>query len=149
MKIDIKVFEGVSVAAFENIPSTDNASVVCDIMNTIGNAGIDLDMISLEVSPSNKINAGFTFEDANLSSLIKAVKGFNVPTPIINCGNVKFVLKSPEMIGKAGFTASVLTAIHSIGCTPLLITTGIDEISILVSNSDSADVAKKLEEMFK
>lgn len=144
---EIKVFEGISAVTFNNLPSDNDGLLVCDIFSKIGAANIDLDMISQEISANGKINIGFTFADSDLTSLLSIVKTDNVPTPMVSCGNVKFVVKSPEMVGKPGVASRVISAVRSAGCVPLVITTGLDEISILVRDSDSTDVGKKLSEL--
>ena len=53
------------------------------------------------------------------------------------------------MINCPGFAAKIFTGLDDIGCVPLMITTAVDEISILVRDSDSADVGKALEKLFE
>lgn len=146
---DIKVFEGISAVTFGEISVKDTASDISALFTGIGNAGIDLDMISLELCANDKMNVGFTFADDDLSKLLGVVKQAKVPAPLVNCGNVKFVIKSAEMIGIPGYSAKVFAACCGVGCVPILVTTGIDEISVLVRDSESADVGTKLHEIFK
>ena len=147
---DIKVFEGVSAATFSNVPAADNNAYMCNMFTKIGEAGVDMDMISVEACANDTISVGFTFDDNDLTKLLPVINGSKGPlSPMISCGNVKFVIKSVEMINKPGFAAKILAALKSIKCTPLLITTGLDEISLLVSDSDNAEVAKQLEILFR
>lgn len=147
---DIKVFEGVSAATFSNVPAADNNAYICNMFTKIGEAGVDMDMISVEACADDTISVGFTFDDNDLTKLLPVINvSKGTLSPMISCGNVKFVIKSVEMINKPGFAAKILAALRNIKCTPLLITTGLDEISLLVSDSDSAEVAKQLEILFK
>ena len=146
---DIKVFEGVSAATFLEISTADNNAYICDMFTKIGEAGVDMDMISFELSVNDTVSVGFTFDDNDLTKLLPVVNGSkNTISPMISCGNVKFVIKSADMVNKPGFAAKILSSLRDIGCIPLLITTGLDEISLLVSDSDSSDVAKQLETLF-
>ena len=148
---DIKIYEGVTAVTIVGIATTDDAKTVNQLFENIGKASIDLDMISLELSVNDRMNVGFTFDDNELPKLLTVIKEMQdaIPSPLINCGNVKFVIKSPEMIGIPGYSAKIFSALRSVSCIPILVTTGIDEISLLVRNSDSADVGKKLNKMYQ
>ena len=47
-----------------------------------------------------------------------------------------------------GFSAKVFNALKNVGCIPILVTTGVDEISLLVADSSSADAANALDKLF-
>ena len=143
---DIKVFEGISSVAFSE--KTGGNASTCDILTRIGEGGIDVDMISLELAANDTISTGFTVSDEDLASLLPLVKSKDITTPIVNCGNVKFVIKSEEMVGRPGFAAMIFAELRAVGCVPLMVTTGIDEISILVRDSDSVDVGRALSKIF-
>ncbi|MCM1298985.1 MAG: aspartate kinase [[Eubacterium] siraeum] len=144
--IEIKVFEGITSVSFSE-KLTEN-SVYCDIFDRIGKAGIDLDMISTDLSTNDTMFIGFTIEDKDMPALLPLIKSDRVSTPKINCGNVKFILKSQDMVNCPGFSAKVFKALKNTGCTPILVTTGVDEISLLVTDSDSAEAAKALDMLF-
>ena len=143
---DIKVFEGISSVAFsERLGGEDG---VCSIFGRIGEGGIDVDMISLELTANDTVSTGFTVSDEDLAKLLPLIRSKDITTPIVNCGNVKFVIKSEEMVGRPGFAAKIFAELKAVGCTPLMVTTGIDEISILVRDSDSVDAGRALNEIF-
>lgn len=144
---DIKVFEGITSVSFNEKP--DKSVTAFGIFDRIGANGIDIDMISLELTPNDVLFVGFTLSDGDLSKLLPLLKTENITTPAVNCGNVKFVVKSEDMIECPGFAAKVFSALGEVGCVPLLVTTAVDEISILVRDSDSADVGKALEKLFE
>ena len=143
---DIKVFEGISSVAFNEKLSGETG--ICDIFTRIGEGGIDVDMISLELTANDTISTGFTISDEDLARLLPLIKSKAITTPIVNCGNVKFVIKAEEMVGCPGFAAKVFAGLKNAGCVPLMVTTGIDEISILVSDSDSTDAGRALNKIF-
>jgi aspartokinase len=67
---------------------------------------------------------------------------------MINVGNVKVTIKSDEMVNATGFASRVMSILREMDCLPLLVTTGIDEISLLVYESECVDLEKKLKETF-
>lgn len=144
---DIKVFEGITSVAFSQ--KLTAGSAYCEILDRIGKAGINLDMISADLAVNDTLCIGFTIDDEDLPRLLPLIKDKDISTPVINCGNVKFVIQSQTMINTPGFAAKVFSKLKSVGCVPVLITTGVDEISMLVSDSDSSDVGKVLAKMFK
>ena len=143
---DIKVFEGISSVAFSEKLAGD--ANTCDIFTRIGEGGIDVDMISLELTANDTISTGFTISDEDLAKLLPLIKSKAITTPVVNCGNVKFVIKAEEMVGCPGFAAKIFAGLKDVGCVPLMVTTGIDEISILVRDSDSTDAGRALNKIF-
>lgn len=144
---DLKVFEGITSVAFSE-KLTDSSSY-CEILDRIGKAGINLDMISADLAINDTLCIGFTVDDEDLPKLLPLIKDKRISTPVINCGNVKFVIQSKTMINTPGFAARIFSELKNVGCVPILITTGVDEISMLVRDSDSADVGKALAKMFE
>lgn len=144
---DIKVFEGITSVAFSE--RLTQSSSYCDILERVGRAGINLDMISADLGINDTLSIGFTVNDEDVPKLLPLIKDKSISTPVVNCGNVKFVIESKTMINTPGFAAQVFAELKAVGCVPLLITTGIDEISILVRDSDSADVGNALAKMFE
>lgn len=144
---DIKVFEGITSVAFSEKLSGNITAY--DIFNRIGAGNIDIDMISVELALNDTLFVGFTLSDEDLPSLLPLIKSENISTPTVNCGNVKFVIQSEDMINAPGYAAKVFAALKNAGSTPLLITTSVDEISILVRDSDSGDVGIALEKIFE
>lgn len=143
---NIKVFEGITSVSFNE---RLNGSVAAfRVFDKIGASGIDIDMISLDLALNDTLFAGFTLSDGDLAKLLPLLKSENITTPAVNCGNVKFVVKSEDMINSPGYAAKVFSALGDAGCVPLLVTTAVDEISVLVRYSDSADVGKALEKLF-
>ena len=143
---DIKVFEGISSVAFSEKLGGNTST--CDIFTRIGEGGIDVDMISLELTANDTISTGFTVSDEDLPRLLPLIRSKDITTPIVNCGNVKFVIKSEEMVDHPGFAAKIFAELKTVDCVPLMVTTGIDEISILVRDSDSTDVGRVLNVIF-
>ena len=68
--------------------------------------------------------------------------------PLVSCGNVKFTIKSDEMIGAAGFAMRVFAALSETGITPILVTTAEDEISLVVRACEMTALEETLKEAF-
>lgn len=143
---EIKVFEGIASIAFSE--KMTQSSSYCDILDRVGRAGINLDMISADLGINDTLSIGFTVSDEDIPKLLPLIKDKNISTPVVNCGNVKFLIQSETMIYTPGFAARIFSELKKTGCVPLLITTGVDEISMLVRDSDSADVGNALARMF-
>lgn len=147
---EITITENVSVVTFKNISNAGGNAFIADIFSKAAEAGISVDMISQAPATSDAVSFGFTFADEALITLLpiinKASEGKTAP--MINCGNVKFIIKSAEMANNVGFACKAFTAMKNAECTPVLVSTGIDEISLLVMPSDSAELEKQLRKLF-
>ena len=95
---------------------------------------------------------GFTFSDDDIPTLltvlpkITAVHGI---TPCVNSGNVKIVIKSEEMVDQAGFAAKVFEACENICADVMLITTSVDEISLLVGDSFATTLPEEIRKILR
>lgn len=136
----VNVTKNTSLATFNNIQYNTEKPVINTIFKAIGDAKINVDMISFESLSDGNIDFGFTFSDDDLSNLLPVLKNVaareNITTPMISVGNVKITLKAEEMAFCAGFAAEIFTKLFRDSVTPLLITTALDEISILMRESD-------------
>ena len=107
-------------------------------------------MISQTPPKSDMFSFGFTFSDDDIPTLltvlprITAVHGI---TPCVNSGNVKIVIKSEEMVDQAGFAAKVFKACENICADVMLITTSVDEISLLVGDSFATSLPEEIKKV--
>ncbi len=138
--MDIKITKNTSLATFNGIHYNTDNPIINAVFNAIGNVNINIDMISFEALPDGKIDFGFTFSDDDLNNLLPVLKSVasaeKITTPMISMSNVKITVSDPEMVYRAGFAAGVFSKLFKNNVTPLLITTALDEISILVRESD-------------
>jgi aspartokinase len=140
----------VSIVTFNNVPARYENTFICEVFEKSAAAGINIDMISQTPATSDKISFGFTFPDDDMPKLLTIVNSFShITTPMINVGNVKITVKSGDMITGTGFASRAFNALRGLDCLPLLVTTGIDEISMLVYEADAGDLEEKLKEVFK
>ena len=127
-----------SIVTFNNVPSSDENAFICGILEETADAGISVDMIAGTPSISDKVSFAFTVADGDMPKLLPIVNKRGGTAPLVICGNVKITVKSKQMEAGTGFAAKVFTTLQKLGCLPLLVTTGVDEISLLVHETDQA-----------
>lgn len=148
--MNITVTENVSAVTFNNVPLYK--TIMEDTLTAVAEAGINIDMISMAAPTSERFGFGFTLDDDDMPKLLTVVKRLKEKhdiTPMINSSNRKIVIKTGEMEAQAGFAAKVFNLLNKIDAMILLITTGVDEISVLIRESDGEAAEAGLRELFK
>ena len=148
--MNIIVTENVSAVTFNNVPLYK--TIMEDTLTAVAEAGINIDMISMTAPTSERFGFGFTLDDDDMPKLLSVVKHLKEKhdiTPMINSSNRKIVIKTGEMEAQAGFAAKVFNLLNKIDAMILLITTGVDEISVLIRESDGEAAEAGLRELFK
>jgi len=146
---DITTNEGISIITFGNIPFDSESEFICKVFSAAAREKINIDMISKTPVSAESTSVGFTFSDEDMPRMLKAAKEVNSDkAPMINSGNVKFIIKSAEMITGIGFAENVFKALAAAKANPILITTALDEISVVVRESDSSDFETELHKIF-
>ena len=148
--MNITVTENVSAVTFNNVPLYK--TIMEDSLTAVAEAGINIDMISMTAPTSERFGFGFTLDDDDMPKLLTVVKRLKEKhdiTPMINSSNRKIVIKTGEMEAQAGFAAKVFNLLNKIDAMILLITTGVDEISVLIRESDGEAAEAGLRELFK
>ena len=148
--MNITVTENVSAVTFNNVPLYK--TIMEDTLTAVAEAGINIDMISMTAPTSERFGLGFTLDDDDMPKLLTVVKRLKEKhdiTPMINSSNRKIVIKTGEMEAQAGFAAKVFNLLNKIDAMILLITTGVDEISVLIRESDGEAAEAGLRELFK
>lgn len=146
---EIIITEGISVATFNNVPT-----VMLKIFAKAAQSGVTVDMISQIPTTSDLISFGFSFSDDAIASVLPLVNALAVAVekkiqpPIVTCGNIKLTVKSDEMIEGTGFAAKVIDALEKAACVPMLTSTGVDEISVIVDDENAAELEKLLRTAF-
>ena len=146
----IEVTENVSAVSFNNVPL--NKTIMEDTLKAVADAGINLDMISMTAPMSEIFSFGFTVNDEDMPKLLKMnkqLKEISGVAPMINSSNRKIVIKTGEMTETIGFAARVFRILNSLEAMILMITTGIDEISMLIRDADADSVVAAFEQEFK
>ena len=148
--MNITVTENVSAVTFNNVPLYK--TIMEDTLTAVAEAGINIDMISMTAPTSERFGFGFTLDDDDMPKLLTVVKRLKEKhdiTPMINSSNRKIVIKTGEMEAQAGFAAKVFNLLNKIDAMILLITTGVDEISVLIRESDGEAAEAGLRALFK
>ncbi len=148
--MNITVTENVSAVTFNNVPLYK--TIMEDTLTAVAEAGINIDMISMTAPTSERFGFGFTLDDDDMPKLLGVVKHLKEKhniTPMINSSNRKIVIKTGEMEAQAGFAAKVFNLLNRIDAMILLITTGVDEISVLIRESDGEAAEAGLRDLFK
>lgn len=148
--MNITVTENVSAVTFNNVPLYK--TIMEDTLTAVADADINIDMISMTAPTSERFGFGFTLDDDDMPKLLGVVKTLKEKhdiTPMINSGNRKIVIKTGEMEAQAGFAAKVFNLLNKLDAMILLITTGVDEISVLIRESDGEAAEAGLRELFK
>ena len=148
--MNITVTENVSAVTFNNVPLYK--TIMEDTLTAVAEAGINIDMISMTAPTSERFGFGFTLDDDDMPKLLTVVKRLKEKheiTPMIKSRNRKIVIKTGEMEAQAGFAAKVFNLLNKIDAMILLITTGVDEISVLIRESDGEAAEAGLRELFK
>ncbi len=142
----ITVTEGISVITFGNIPYESESSFISGIFEAAAMANISIDMISKASVSTDRTSVGFTFRDDNMSEMLGVLSKITFyRPPLVSCGNVKFVIQSDEMPDSIGFAMKTFKALAIANITPILITTAVDEISVVVRESDCAELMRELD----
>ena len=145
----IEVCENVSAVSFNNVPL--NKTVMEDTLRSVAEAGINVDMISMTAPTSEIFSFGFTMSDEDtpkLLGIVKKLKEMGGVSPMINGSNRKIVIKTGEMVEKIGFAARVFEILNRLDAMILLITTGVDEISVLIRDADADAVVEAFQKEF-
>ena len=146
----ITVTEQVSVITFGNIPFDGESDFIYKVFSAAAREKVNIDMISKAPVSAMSTSIGFTFSDDDMPKMLKVANEVKTDkAPMINSGNVKILIKTAEMINGIGFAESVFRALSAAKANPILITTALDEISVVVRESDSTDFEKELRAIFK
>lgn len=147
--MNIEVTENVSAVSFNNVPL--NKTIMEDTLKAVADSGINVDMISMTAPTSEIFSFGFTVNDEDMPKLLKMnkqLKDISGVAPMINSSNRKIVIKTGQMTETIGFAARVFRILNSLEAMILMITTGVDEISMLIRDADADPVVSAFEKEF-
>lgn len=142
---EINLVEEISLVDFSDVPA--DKGIMSKVLNAVAAAGISVDMIGQTPPKSDRFSFGFSFAEEYVAKLLTVMRDITAKygiTPYVNSGNVKVVIKNPEMADCAGFAAKVFAVAEEISAPILLVTTGIDEISLLMPDGYSEELALRL-----
>ncbi len=129
----ITITEQISVVTFGNIPFESESGFIFRLFQLAAQENISIDMISKASVSTDRTSVGFTFSDNDMPRMLRVLGSLSFfRPPLVSCGNVKFTVKSSEMNEGIGFAMKVFSALSEARITPILVTTAVDEISVVV-----------------
>ena len=144
----ISLTEQISVVTLSGITHEFESEFISMIFSSAAEEGINIDMISKTAVTIDRTNIGFSFSDDDISKMLLILGRLSLPLPpLVSCGNTKVVIKSAEMIDTVGFAKRLFELLAEIRISPLMITTSIDEISLIIRNAESDIAAKSLQKI--
>ena len=146
---DITITEQISVVTFGNIPFESESSFIFRLFQLSAEEKINIDMISKASVSTDRTSVGFTFSDNDMPRMLKVLGNLSFfRPPLVSCGNVKFTIKSADMKDGTGFAMSVFSALAEARITPILVTTAVDEISVVVRACELSVLDEELRKAF-
>ena len=141
--------EHISVVTFGSIPADKENDVILSISRSAALRNISIDMISKAYVTTDYTAIAFSVGDEDIPAMINAIAALKLKrAPMISCGHVKLILKCEEMDCETGYANRFMSAIKAARATPLLITTAVDEISVVVRESESLAAVSELKKAF-
>ncbi len=145
---EIRITEQISVVTFGNIPYESESGFICRLFELAAKENISIDMISKASVSTDRTSVGFTFNDNDMQGMLKVIGALSFfRPPLVSCGNVKFTIKNKEMESASGFAVRVFRALSDACITPILVTTAVDEISLVVRACELTSFSEELEKI--
>lgn len=149
-QFELHYVEDVVLISLEHVPN--DPKIIASIFSKIGEAKINLDMISQTAPYQEYISISFTISASDLSNIILVVGDLKHMIPElatgVRPGNCKVVLYSEILKTASGVAAKLFSLIAENDLHVALITTSDVEISILFENSELDKAKKILKEAF-
>lgn len=136
--VELSVKEDVTLISFHDSPA--NMEMISLIFRMIADAGIDVDMISHTPPNGQHSSLSFTVDDNDFGGILQIsakLREFNPDLKIsVSSGNCKISVMDPDMNGLPGYAAKVFSAASDAHTDIRMITTSVDDISLLVVKAD-------------
>ncbi len=132
----IEVSENITLVTLRNLPN--QMYVIAKVFSAVAQAGVNVDMITQTQAHKNKVDLSFTVEDQDLVTTISALSIFKdsgVVTDILSSCS-KLVYLDEKMSQTPGYGAKVFSTLADQGIEPLIITTSVTDISVLLEHGD-------------
>ena len=147
----ITMVDDVALLTFHKIPN--DWQVLSKIFTSLANAHVNLDMISQSAPQGHQIDISFTLRVDQLVEVLGLINQFKALldglSPMVSNGNCKIQLHGEEMREMYGVAARAISAVAGVGAELTMISTGEEEISLLVPQADCMEAVHALEEAFQ
>lgn len=146
----LTVTENVTLITLHHIPF--DIGEIAGIFQAIGDANLNIDMISQTVPYKGIVSLSFTLPDDDLFTAIQTLKKFKSHIPSlrmeINSGNVKLSIFGEAMKHTPGTAAKTMSLLAGARIEIQLITTSEMDISYLIYASDKNRAVRCIKEFF-
>lgn len=119
---------------------------VADIFNHISASGAEVDMIIMMPSAFDRLNLSFTVCESHLSQTVSALGKIKAAIPKflyhISSANTKIILSGTAVYENPDITTEVLKTLADAHIQVKMISAAVNEISLLVDESDAGDALK-------
>ncbi len=143
----IETSNNITLVTLRNLPN--QISTIAKAFCAVAEAGVNVDMISQTQAHKNKVDLSFTVEDQDLAVTISALsilKESGVVTDILSSCS-KIVYLDEKMCQTPGYGAKVFSTLAEVGVEPLIITTSVTDISVLLEHGDLTVAQEALNKM--
>lgn len=146
----ITVTEDVALVTLRGSPA--EIHFISHVFSEIAKKGVNVDMISQTTPVGNQVSLSFTVSDEQIGIILELCGLLHTETPQvktdISSGNCKISLSGEAMRTSPGVAACVFDTLADIGTDIRMITTSEVDISILIPQTEYADVRDTLEQVF-
>jgi aspartokinase len=144
------VTEDVALVTLHQVPA--KLPLIAGIFETVGESGINIDMISQTTPQGGWVSLSFTVSGEELPkmmSLTARLKERHAEIrPLLSSGNVKLSLYGKEMVHMHGVAAAAIQTVSQVIEHIYLITTSELDISFLIPASDLPAASQALQKRF-
>lgn len=145
----ITATEEVALVTLRNSPA--DIRFISHVFGEIAKRDVNVDMISQTTPVGNQISLSFTVSDEQIGAILEICGLLHTETPQIktdiSSGNCKISLSGEAMRSTPGMAAGVFDTLAEIGIDIRMITTSEVDISILIPQTEYADVKNRLEQV--
>ena len=152
--VEIEVCEGQALALLSEFPDNMFGRVLSAVFDAAAGADVCIDMISAVPRVSDSAGFAFSFAEERMAALLSSLSAHggvlkNGVKLAVSAGYVKFLIKAEKMASDCGFASRVAAALNALGGKPEIITTGVTEISVLLSELCRAEFESLLKKEFE
>lgn len=141
---DISVTENVTLCTV----SADNMTQISYILFLFAENDINIDMISAVLPQGHRKSFSFSFSDSDCDKAFNIIKRLKEEKynslPAMSIGNTKLLI-SGDMESRCGIASVVISTVSKLDI--LMITTAINEISLLIPKADELQAIEKIKKL--
>lgn len=148
---NLTISSEITLITLSNVPS--DTKLVSEIFTKLGEANLNIDMISITPPYKGIINLSFTIDDNDLPKALSTLKTFKKSIAQlrmeVNSNNFKISLYGEDMKITPGIAAKTMEILSDNNIDIKLITTSEVDISYLLWNTDGEKAVECFEQFFE